>query len=65
MNDAQAANFYLSMGIVAATLIDPEAVADLALTLREGSLHIDYVRLVRDKLTQAIDDAAELPLDVS
>ena len=49
---------YLSLGIVLGSLMDEAVMDSLTESLRAGDLHADYVRLVRDKLTQALDASA-------
>lgn len=59
MTDERAANLYLSLGMIAGTLMDAAAMADLVQAMRTRDVNPYYVRLVRDKLTQAIDDATD------
>jgi len=53
------AYFYLSLGMVAGSLVDDVLMDALINALKMGDIRGDYVRLVRDKLTRALD-AAEL-----
>ena len=53
------AYFYLSLGMLAGSLVNDVLMDDLINALKNGDIRSDYVRLVRDKLASALD-AAEL-----
>ena len=53
------AEFYFSLGVVAGELLKPEAIEHLVDSLRRAALPRDYVRLVRDALTRALEEADE------
>jgi hypothetical protein len=57
-DDQRAAMLYLAIGIVAGSLSDPKIQAALTESLHTGGLHPEYVRLARDKLTEALEASA-------
>jgi hypothetical protein len=60
MNDNERyANFYLSLGIVMGTLTDKAFCLLVAQAIKARDVNPTYVRLVRDKLTQALVDSGE------
>jgi len=58
-DDNHMARLYLSLGIVAGSLMEKDRMLSLIQALRAGDIHADYVRVVRDKLAQALDEAGK------
>ena len=62
MNDEQRAPmFYLSLGLVAGNLMDKAFFLSLLQPIKAGSVNPEYVRLVRDRLAIALDEANRDP----
>lgn len=59
MTDERAANLYLSLGMIAGTLMDAATMGDFIQAMRTRDLNPYYVRMVRDQLTKAIEDATD------
>ena len=53
--DERMANLYYCLGIVAGSLINPNTRAKLLEALQLEDLDPEYVRLIRDGLTQVLD----------
>lgn len=54
-SDDQQALLYLSLGMVAGTLTNPDVMARLIESLKSRELNADYVRAVYDRLHEALD----------
>jgi hypothetical protein len=57
-DDSQRAMFYLSLGVVAGSLMEKDRFLALVQALRAGDVNPAYVLLVREKLDRALEAAS-------